>query len=410
MKLPLKIALRYLFSFRRIHFITFITIISIVGIVIGVAALIIVMSIFNGFGKFTEKQLIGIDPHLRIEPAKGVWLKNYKDIFTKLESIKEIKAFAPVINGRMIITTKDNMKVVQLFGFNANNYSTVSGLANSTIMGEFKIDEGIDGPSIVLGSGLAYALRVNSESVVQIYSFKNVETSILSMSHHPTGMSLIVRGVFSTNNPEYDDTYGITTIENAARLLKAPDNAVSNIDIRLYDVNRADEVKDLLERKFSDYKILSWFDLHHELYTILKLERMAVFIVLSLIIIIAVFNILASLSMTVVEKRPDIGVLKVMGANDKIIKKTFLYLGMLIGIISTTIGTILGLAVCYGQINYHWFKIHSSQYLIDAIPVEIAWTDVLLVIVVSLGFSFLATMYPAKRASSVPVIEAIREE
>ena len=409
MKLPLKIALRYLFSFRRFHFITFITIISIIGIVIGVAALIIVMSIFNGFGKFTEDQLIGIDPHLRIEPASGAWLNDYDKILNELKSIKEIKAYAPVINGRMIITTNDNMKVLQLFGFDTKNYTTVSGLDKSIITGTFKIDNGIDGASIVLGSGLAYALRVNSESTVRIYSFRNVEASILSMSRQP-GMSMVVRGVFSTNNPEYDDTYGITSIENAARLLKAPHGAVSNIDIRLSDVDKTDDVKKILEKKLQGNKILSWFDLHHELYTILKLERMAVFIVLSLIIIIAVFNILASLSMTVVEKRPDIGVLKAMGASDKAVRKIFLYLGMLIGIISTSIGTVLGLAVCYGQIHYHWFKIHSSQYLLDAIPVEVVWSDVLLVILVSLGFSFLATVYPAKRAASVPVIETIREE
>ncbi len=409
MKLPLKIALRYLFSFRRIHFITFITIISVIGIVIGVAALIIVMSIFNGFGKFTEDQLIGIDPHIRVEPVKGAWLQDYEKIFNELKSIKEIKAYAPVINGRMIISTKDNMKVVQLFGFDPKNYSTVSGLNTATITGTFQIDDGIDGKSIVLGSGLAYALRVNSESQVRLFSFKTVEASIITMSKQP-GMTMVVRGAFSTNNPDYDDTYAITSIANAGSLLKVPVGAVSNIDIRLFDVKKADEVKDLLSQKYPAFKILSWFDLHHELYTVLKLERMSVFIVLSLIILIAVFNILASLSMTVVEKRPDIGVLKAMGASDGFIQKTYLYLGSIIGVISTTIGMILGLALCYGQIHYHWFKINSSQYLLDAIPVSVVWTDVVLVIIVSLGLSFAATLYPARRAASVPVIEAIREE
>ncbi len=409
MKLPFRIALRYLFSVRKFHFITFITVISIIGIVIGVAALIIVMSIFNGFGEFTEQQLIGVDPHIRILPANGAWLENYKSITADLHSYDEIKAFAPVINGRMIITAKDNMKVVQLFGFDAKNYSTVSGLNKSVINGEFTIDDTETGKSLVLGAGLAYALKVNVESQVRIMSFKDVEKSILTMSRRP-GTGMQVTGIFSTNNPEYDDTYGITSIENAARLLKVPVNAVSAIDIRLFNIETAEKLKEKLLEKYPGSTVLTWFDLHRELYTILKLERLAVFVVLSLIIIIAVFNILASLSMTVVEKRSDIGVLKALGASDKFIRKTYLYLGSLIGLISTGIGTAIGLGFCYGQIHYHWIKLNSAQYLIKSLPLTVVWTDVLLVICVALGFSFLATVYPAKRAASVHVIEAIREE
>jgi lipoprotein-releasing system permease protein len=409
MKLPLRIALRYLFSVRKFHFITFITIISITGIVIGVAALIIVMSIFNGFGKFTEQQLIGVDPHIRVIPKNGPWLANYKQILKDLESYKEIKAFAPVVKGRMIITAEDNMKVVRLFGYDADNFSTVSGIDKSVINGSFEIDDTPIGKSIVLGSGLAYALKVNVESAVRIMPFKDIEASILSMSRRP-GMQMFVTGIFSTNNPEYDDSYGITSIQNAVQLLKIPEDVISGIDIRLFDIHNAEELQNRLQKKYPGFSILTWYDLHRELYTILKLERLAVFVVLSLIIIIAVFNILASLSMTVVEKRPDIGVLKALGASDGFIKKTYLYLGSIIGLISTGIGTAIGLAFCFGQIHYHWIKLNSAQYLIKSLPLTIVWTDVLLVILVSLGFSFLATIYPAKRAASVPVIEAIREE
>ncbi len=409
MKLQLRIALRYLFSIRRFHFITFITVISAVGIIIGVAALIIVMSVFNGFGQFTEQQLIGVDPHIRIESKTGVWMNDYKNLIGKIQSLEEVKAVAPVIHQRAIITTKDNIKVVQLFGFDEDNYSTVSGLDKEIINGRFEISDTEAGKSLVLGAGLAYALRVNVDSKVQIMTFKQIESSILTMSRRP-GMEMTVTGIFSSNAPEYDDSYGITSLKNAAILLNAPENAVTNIDIRLYDVDDSEKMKAKIEKMFPLYSVSTWYDLHRELYTILKLERLAVFVVLSLIIIIAVFNILASLSMTVVEKRPDIAVLKALGANDVFIRKTFFYLGSLIGLISTTIGTVIGLAFCYGQINYHWLKINSAQYLLDAIPVRVVWTDVLLVVVVSLGFSFIATIYPAKRAASVPLIEAIREE
>jgi len=409
MNLSLKIAFRYLFSFRKFHFITFITIISVFGIVIGVAALIIVMSIFNGFGKFTEDQLIGYDPHIRILPKSGMWIENYTEIEKGLSTRNNLEGYSPVIDGRMIITKDNNMKVVHLFGYDVFKFSGVSGINNTIIDGSFRIVKWNDKNQIVIGSGLAYSLNAQSGETVQVMSFKDVESSITSLYKQP-GMLMQISGIFLTNNPEYDDTYGYTSIKNAAKLLRAPFGAVSAVDVRLKSLEDTEYMKKVFEERFPDYQILTWFDLHKELYTILKFERMAVFIVLSLIIIIAVFNVLASLSMTVVEKRSDISVLKALGANNKFIRNLYLYLGLFIGLISTTIGTILGLGLSYGQIFFEWIKLNSAQYLIKSLPVVVSWIDVVLIITVSLILSFLATIYPSKRAASTNIIESIREE
>lgn len=409
MKLPLYIAFRYLFTFRKFHFITFITIISMCGIIIGVAALIIVMSIFNGFGEFTEKQLIGYDPHLRIISKDTVWLKDYNNVLNYLNSNDLIKGFSPVLEGKVILINKDNMKVAQLFGYEPEKFHAVSGLDQNMINGNFDIDNEQGKDKVVLGSGLSFSIRSNPGEYLEVMSLYDIENSIMMMSRQQ-GKKIYLSGMFLTNNQEYDDAYAITSLPTASHLLNAPPNSISAIDVRLKDIEKSEHLKNTIIEKFSNLEVLTWYDLHKELYNILKLERIAVFVILSLIIIIAVFNVLAALAMTVVEKRPDIAVLKTIGANDSCIYRIYIILGLIIGGISTFVGTILGLGLSFGQIYFQWFKLNSADYLIPAIPVSVNLVDVLLVICISLFLSFISTIYPSKRASSTNIIEALREE
>lgn len=409
MNLPRYIAFRYLFTFRKFHFITFITIISMFGIIIGVAALIIVMSIFNGFGEFTEKQLIGYDPHLRIMSKGGVWLKDYDNVIDYLNSNDRITGFSSVVEGRVILVNKDNMKVAQLFGYEPEKFHSVSGLDQNIINGNFDIQNQEGRDKIVLGSGLSFSIRSNPGEYLDVMSLYDIEKSILMMSRQQ-GKKIFVSGIFLTNNQEYDEAYAVTSLNTATQLLKAPPNAITAIDIRLKDVEKSENLKIELLKNFPKLEVLTWYDLHKELYNILKLERIAVFVILSLIIIIAVFNVLAALAMTVVEKRPDIAVLKTIGANDSSIHRIYITLGLTIGALSTLIGTLLGLGLSYGQIYFQWFKLNAADYLIPAIPVSINFVDVILVICLSVFLSFVATIYPSKRASSTNIIEALREE
>ncbi len=409
MKLHFQIALRYIFTLRSFHFITFITIISFVGIVIGVAALICVMSIFNGFGEFTEKQLIGYDPHMRIIPQNGAWLNNYEKILSEVKKNKYVLAASPVAEGRMVGIKADNMKVMELFGYNPNEFSSVSGIDNSIVIGSFKIQPKNDVPRIVLGANLANRLKVMPGDTLSVMSLYTIEASIKSFSRRP-GLNFLVTGLFLTNNPEYDDNYAYTSLNTANYLLNAPGNAVSAIDIRLNSIDNVEKVKEELKIKIPGLSIQTWYDLHKELYNILKFERMSVFIILSLIIVIAVFNVLASLSMTVVEKKADIALLKSIGASDKLIKKIFMTLGLLIGSLSTIIGSLLGLGLTLGQIQFGWIKLSGAKFLVTSLPVSIHALDIVLIICVSMMLSFIATIYPARRASSSKIIDTIRSE
>jgi lipoprotein-releasing system permease protein len=409
MKLAVSIALRYLFTFRNFHFITFITIISIIGIVIGVAALIIVMSIFNGFGEFTEKQLISYDPHIRILPKQGVWLEDYQSAENKLKNIREISGYSPVLSGRILVAKESNIKVVQLFGYPPNQFKRVSGIGSNIISGKLNLKSELGYPRVILGANLAYMLKVTTKDAISLMSMNTLESSILTMSEQ-VGQQAKVAAIFLTNNTEYDDTYCITSIEAASGLLNPPQGAVSAIDIRLNSVDESEKVQEQLRAMLPGFNILTWYDLHKELYNILKFERIAVFVVLSLIIIIAVFNVLASLAMTVTEKRPDIGVLKALGADDKLIRRIYILLGSIIGAISTLIGTLIGLGFCYGQINFGWIKLNDAQFLVPTLPLSVHASDIVIVICVSMLLSIAATIYPSRKAAKTGIIEAIREE
>jgi len=410
MNLSLRIALRYIFSFRAFHFITFITIISIIGIVIGVAALICVTSIFNGFGEFTEQQLIGLDPHIRVIPAKGAWLKDYPKVISELKKNSLINAITPVISGRIIIIKNGNMKVSQLNGYFPEEFTSVSGINKSMVAGHFILkNDNINEDCIILGSNLAYSLKALPGDNVMLMSLKMVENSVKTMSQN-NGIPAKVTGIFQTNNPEYDDAYGYCSINTSSLLFNPPENNASAIDIRL---NKSEDAQDLIKKLQPIYPNLlfqSWYDLHKDLYNILKFERVSVFIVLSLIIVIAVFNVLASLSMTVVEKRADIALLKAIGATDLLIKKIFIRTGLIIGFLSTFIGAGIGMGLCYSQIFWGWIKLSGGKYLLSTLPVTISYSDVIIIISISMILSLVTTIYPSARAASTKIIDSIRAE
>lgn len=408
MNITLRIALKYLTTFRFNHFITYITIISIIGIVIGVAALIIVISIFNGFEEFTENQLHSYDPHLRIIPKSGVWL-NYEEVLSKIENIPEISHSFPVISGRVIISKDKGLKSITLNSLKIEDFAKLEGFKKAKIYGKLNIQPKGRKLNLLVGAMVADDLRILPNDTVRLMSLNMIERSLVSLSYSP-GLEAQVSGIFQSNNIEYDNDYAFIDFESGKYILNPPPKSASMVDIELFDGKKTSEIQKKVEQLFPNLKVETWYDLHKELYNIMKLEQLGVFIVLSLIILIAVFNVLASLAMTVVEKKQDIGILMSIGATPSMIRKIYLYVGSIIGLFSTILGTIIGLAMCYGQINFGWIKLSTTKFLISTLPVSVYYSDVLLIFAFSVIISFLATIYPAKRAAEMIVIEAIRTE
>lgn len=405
MNLSLKVALRYLFSKRSFHFITIIIYISIIGITVGVAALICVISIFNGFKELTENNIIGFDPHIRITNKESESFSLDTSLLSDIKTLENVISVQPVITGKIAAINKDIIQVfnIRCYGNNQNIPISSSHISNTI---QFRPQ----GKKIRLGLNLADALHLLPGDTVRLITPKDIETSLRTYSMN-TGTKLLLESVYSTNIRDYDRSLGITDLEIGRNIFNLGLGEIHSLDIRINDIDAIDNVKTkITEFLPEDFKIETWTDMNQELLGVMKFEKMMAYAILSLIILITGFNILASLSMTVVEKKKDIATMISMGESKKNVGKIFLYEGILIGTISTVLGTLLGLVLCYGQIYFKWFRFDTSTYIIDSVPVIVTTIDVFMIAFISLTISILSVIYPSRRASRTNIIESLRSE
>jgi len=388
-------------------FITIISLISIIGVMIGTAALIVVLSVFNGFNGLVTSLLVGFDPHIRIEKPKNENISNLDSLERIISGIKEIKSFSPVISEKAMIITGQINRVIIINGVDDKKIGEVSGVKNKIINGKFEFDDNAELKSIVLGLTLADRLGVIKGDTVFLVSSSGMDNSILQFSN-PKVMKLKVIGIFESNNKDYDNFYAYISLSAAKELF---DTDYSTIEVRLNDINNSLKVKKEIENVLpAGFTVLTWYDLHKDLYSIMKIERWVAYIILCLIIAVATFNILGSLTMTVIEKKRDIGVMISFGFTKKKIARIFMLQGLLVGVIGTVLGCLLGLILCILQIKFGLFPLDPNIYIISALPVELRWTDFIYVSFASILICFLATIYPSKRAANLLPIDAIRWE
>jgi len=403
------IARRYLRSKRKIRFINVIGYISIVGITVGVAALLIALSVFNGFSGVVTSVLIGFDPHIRIEKRGNMNLYEYSAIEKVLKENSEVAAYSPFVSGKAMLTTQSFNKVVFIRGVDEKHIADVSGLKNKIVLGNLSFGEDGGTPGIVIGLTLADRLASIIGNELVIYTPRSVQSAFSGISS-PQGSKYRVTGIYESNNKEYDGSYAYVSLSGAQSMFGL-EGKYSGIEMRLNDFNRAEEIRNSLMKQIpGDYQISTWYDLHKSLYSVMKIERWSAYILLSLIILVATFNMLGSLTMGVIEKQRDISVLKAMGMAPKNLTRIFMFEGLLIGLIGTLLGIVIGLIVLYLQIHYQIFPLDTSVYIIPAIPVDIEWADFAAIAAASLGLSFFASYYPARRAASTIPAEGVRWE
>ncbi len=375
---------------------------------IGVAALIIVLSVFNGFSSRVTSILISFDPHIRIEATEGNKVTDYNSIQEKIKDLG-IKSSAPYTLNKGMLTNETSNEVVFIKGVDEKEVGDVSGVVEFMRFGEFDLKNNGDYGGIIMGFSLLGKLKARPGDTLTLLSPVGLENS-LTQFVEPKTKKFIISGVYDSDNKDYDGNYAYISLENSQDLFQL-EGKVNGVEIRYNNISESEAGKEKIKAVLgNDFKVMTWYDLHEDFYSILKVERWVAFIILSLIIAVASFNILGSLTMTVIEKKRDIGVLKSLGASDKMITNIFLFEGISVGVIGIIAGTILGLGVTLAQKYLDLYKLDSGVYKISALPVELQYMDFVYIPIAAMVLCFLASLYPSRRAARLEPVNAIRWE
>lgn len=400
------IARRYLFSKKHISLISTLTVISITGVTIGTALLIVVLSVFNGFFDVIKGFLLQNDPDIRIESTASDSFLFTGDMKQKLNEIPEVRAAASYVEAKALLAfQKNNNQVVRARGVDPAEYSRVNDLSQSIVAGEVNLAVQNKKPGIVVSDHLMRELDLNIGDEIMLLSAAGMRKSLTQFSL-PRSYRFEIRGVYS--RLQISEGPAVFIDQEAAQRLFEMRNTISGVDIRLQENDQAEEVKNKLQSSLGDkYEISTWYDLQRPLYDVMYLEKWSSYVILMIIVLVAVLNIIGSLTMIVIQKNRDIGVLLTMGFTPDNIKNIFVKQGLYIGIIGAVIGGGTGLLLSWLQKEYGLIKL-SSAFIIDAYPASINFVDVSIVLGGSLLLCLLASWYPARRAASVDPADAIR--
>jgi lipoprotein-releasing system permease protein len=402
------IARRYLFSRKHVSLISTLTFISITGITIGTALLIVVLSVLNGFFDVIKSFLLSYDPDVRIEASGSALFTQNDEITEQIRSLPEVRLLSPYVEGKALLALRDGQtEVVDVKGVERDSFFQLVDIEESITAGVFDLSVQNRTPGIIVHQDLRNQLRLDIEDEVALLSAAGMKNALTQISV-PQSFRFNLRGAYFLQQISGGPKVFVD-IEAAKRLFRAR-NQITGIDIKLHNNEDAEEVKEELSVMLGpSYEISTWYDLQKPLYDVMYLEKWGSFLVLILIVIVAVLNIIGSLTMIVIQKQRDIGILISMGYSKSGIKSIFRKQGLYIGLIGCGIGGAVGLALSWLQMKFGLVKL-SSAFIIDAYPVQISPLDVSIILISSLLLCVLASWYPAHRASKVQPADAVRYE
>jgi lipoprotein-releasing system permease protein len=412
------IGLRYLKAKRKQTFISVITFISVAGVTLGVMALIVVLAVMSGFEKTLKEKILGTQAHLVLLKAGQEGMDHYEEVAKRVEGVKGVVSASPFIFNQVMLSSESNVSGVVLQGIDPDRVGKVTELAHNMKAGRLqdlkKVGEG-DLPGIILGVELAKHLSVSVNDPIQVISPLGTMTPMGMM---PKMRRFRVVGIFNSGMYEYDNTMAYISLESAQKFFSMGSH-VTGIEIKTGDIYKVKMIgKEIRQKMGFPFWTKDWMEMNRNLFSALRLEKIAMFIILVLIVLVAGFNIVSTLIMVVMEKNKDIAILKSMGAPPNGILKIFVVEGLVIGVVGTVLGTILGLGAAFNLEkitefveNLFGFKILASDvYYIDKLPSQVNLPDVGLIIITAILISLLATLYPSWRASKLDPAEALRYE
>lgn len=422
MRFELFVAMRYLRAKRRQAVVGVITIISVIGVTAGVASLVIALAINNGFSQDLQSRLLGSASHVNLVRVENDGITDWANLMGRLEKQPHVVAAAPDIYEQVLINHGARASGVILKGVVPEYENRVSDLLKTIKFGDVsklnpsqspsncsEADENcrIEVPPIVLGKDVATTLGATVGSIVRVIS---PQGELTPFGPVPTYTNFKVAGIFDSGFYDYDSTWAFIRLGDSQRLFSLHD-VVSVIEFKIDDIYQAQQVGDELQKAAGKgFMTQNWMDQNKALFHALKLERVVTFITIGLIVMVAALNILISLIMMVMEKTKDIAVLISMGARRRQIRRIFIFQGMLIGVIGTVVGLLLGYGISFAGAKYHLISLSAEVYSIDYVPFAPRLVDGLLVAAVALMISFVATIYPSWSATRVVPAEALRYE
>lgn len=413
--LEMTIAMRYLRTRRGSRLLSFISLIAIGGVVVGVSALIVVMAVMNGLQRdLREKILIG-SPDVRLLTfGNEMSMPDWRKVLDSVKKLPNVVAAAPWVHTKGLVRSGANMPDAAFISGiepEAPGNAEVTTIRQKAVQGDFKFASR-DGQrrGVVVGDLLAARLGVAIGSPLVLATISPEDISASTGLPMPYTMEFEVTGIFQTGMYEYDDNYVFVAIDAARELARLGD-AVTGIEIRTTNRWVARAVGDSLEQKLGyPYRAVDWQEQNSSLFQALKLEKLGMGVILGLIILVAAFNIVSNLTMVVADKTREIGILKAMGMRSSSIKRIFFLQGLVIGLVGTALGVILGLVVSTLIGAKKLIPLDPQIYFIDHLPAFNEFPDVLLTIAVSILIAALATLYPSQQAARLYPLEAIRHE
>jgi lipoprotein-releasing system permease protein len=401
---------RYLRAKQKQAFISLISYLSIAGVAVGVMALIVVIAVMAGFEADLKTRILGGQANVILMRYSGPF-EEYPEVMRRVEAVPGVAASTPFIYSQVMLRTAANTTGAVLRGIDP---ATIGGvlktLANVMVpeAGAVAAAEagGAGMPGIVLGRELAKNLGVVQGDVVHLISPRGM---LAPTGHVPAMKAFRVSGYFESGMYEFDQTFAYIHLHDAQRLLRMGD-AVTGLEVRVHDIYEARAVADsIVSQLGSSYYARDWMQMNRNLFKALKLERRVMFIILTLIVLVAAFNIASSLIMMVMGKTKDIAILKAMGATDRSIRKIFVFNGMVIGTIGTGLGLLLGVVLCSLLRRYNIHELTGDiYYFTTQLPVKMEVLDVVCIVAAALVICFFATLYPARQAAKLNPVEAIR--
>ncbi len=409
MSFALRIATRYIRARASQSFISLISILSISSVAIGVAALIIAMSVYAGFSNDIREKVLGANSHIMLLSNNIKLFDNLNPLLEKINSVSEVQSAQAFLYTEVMLSSSNGVKGLVLRGVDPSETKEPIALLQELSQGsisDLRQDSKTQG--IIIGHELASNLGLYIGSRINLLT-PSGQSSAAGFSPKITAFKVV--GIFKTGMYEYDASLAFVSLEAGQDLLEIPRGRISGIEILVKDPYKAPEVaKAVQDIVGPEFYTRDWTSMNANLFAALELEKIGMYLVLIMIVLVGSFSIITSLVMLVMEKTKDIAILMSMGASKSVIRSIFIFQGTIIGFIGVSIGTILGLSLCYILKTYEIIELPKGVYPTDTLPVLVLPLDVCIIVFSALFLCFLATIYPSKKAASLEPAKALRYE